>query len=73
MRRKPYTEIGLSRVPCLRCGHPSAQQWQICSLGSKWSGVCTKCDVELNTLVLKYMRIKNWREIIKRYSGKRER
>ncbi|HDY90108.1 MAG TPA: hypothetical protein ENH82_18570 [bacterium] len=68
MRRKPYTELGLSRVPCLRCGKPSTQQWQICSLGNKWAGVCTKCDVALNKLVLKFMRIKNQKQIIKAYA-----
>ena len=67
MRRKPYTERGLYRVPCLRCGSPSTQQWQICSLGNKWAGVCTACDIELNKLVLMFIGIKNWRQIIKKY------
>ena len=69
MRRKPYTKKGLSRVPCLRCGNPSVQQWQICSLGNKWAGVCLKCDVELNKLVLKFMQIKGWPQIIKKYKA----
>ena len=54
MRRKPYTERGLSRVPCYRCGMPSTQQWQICALGNDYKGVCTECDIELNKLVLKF-------------------
>ncbi len=54
MRRKPYTVKGLSRVPCFKCGTPSTQQWQICSLGNEYKGVCTECDLELNKLVLKF-------------------
>ena len=55
MRYKPYTEKGISRVPCERCGKPSSQQWQICAIGNKWAGVCTDCDIELNRLVLEFM------------------
>jgi len=67
MRKKPYTKTGISRVPCLRCGKPSIQQWQICSLDNKYAGVCTECDIELNKLVLKFMRVKERRQIIKKY------
>lgn len=55
MRRKPYTEIGIRRVPCMRCGSPSSRQWQICSLGNQWVGVCSKCDIALNRMVLRFM------------------
>ena len=55
MRCKPYTELGLSRVPCERCGAPSANQWQICATGNKWAGVCVKCDVALNEMVVAFM------------------
>lgn len=54
MRRTPYTKRGIRRVPCLRCGRPSSQQWQICSDGNQWRGVCTDCDVELNRMVAKF-------------------
>ena len=56
-RRIPYTEIGIRRVPCYRCGKPSAQQWQICSLNNEYKGLCLGCDVELNQLVLRFMGI----------------
>lgn len=72
MRRIPYTEKGISRVPCLRCGQPSSQQWQICSLGNKWVGVCSKCDIELNRLVLIFMRIKGCFQIIKKYEDQKK-
>lgn len=67
MRKEPYTEIGISRVPCCRCGKPSTQQWQICSDGNQWRGLCKECDIELNKLVLKFMKFPNWRKILKKY------
>lgn len=54
MRRQPYTAIGIRRVPCLRCGKPSAHQWNICSLPG-YHGICADCDVALNRLVLGFM------------------
>lgn len=53
MRRKPYTERGISRVPCAKCSKPSAYQWRICSF-DRWCGICTKCDIDLNALVAKW-------------------
>ena len=55
MRRKPYTEIGIRRVRCYRCGSRAATQWQICADDSVYRGICLKCDIELNELVLRYM------------------
>jgi hypothetical protein len=55
MRREPYTQRGISRVPCERCGKPSQYQWQICATGNKWCGICLDCDIALNTLVVKFM------------------
>ncbi len=57
MRKNPYTEIGIRRVPCFRCGMPSVQQWQICSLNNEYKGLCVQCDIDLNRIVLKFMRI----------------
>ena len=57
MRKKPYTEIGIKRVPCFRCGKPSSQQWQICALNNEYKGVCNDCDFELNKIVLEFMGI----------------
>ena len=72
MRNQPYTEKGIGRVPCAKCGKSSNQQWQICSLGNKWVGICNKCDVDLNRLVLQFFGIKNRRNIMKRYLEKRK-
>ena len=55
MRTKPYTIRGLNRVPCFKCGRPSSQQWQICSLNNEYKGLCVECDVDLNRTVLEFM------------------
>ena len=57
MRTKPYTEIGIKRVPCFRCGRPSVHQWQVCALYGEYKGLCADCDIELNRLVLNFMGI----------------
>ena len=72
MRRKPYTERGIRRVPCKRCGRPSRQQWQICSLNNAYFGACDNCDVELNRLVLEFFQIPNRKRIIGAYVAEME-
>lgn len=57
MRRKPYTEIGIGRVPCFKCGKPSSRQWQICSLNNEYKGLCRTHDIALNRIVLIFMGI----------------
>lgn len=55
MRRTPYSERGIRRVRCFRCGAPSRFQWQICADGNVFRGLCSECDVALNELVLRWM------------------
>lgn len=55
MRTKPYTERGIRRVPCFRCGEPSVHQWQICSDGNQYRGMCLACDILLNGLILEFL------------------
>ena len=55
MRRTPYTERGIRRIPCARCGAPSSTQWQVCADGNQYRGLCIDCDVALNALVLGWM------------------
>ena len=55
MRRQPYTDRGISRVPCCRCGEPSTQQWSACAIGNKWMALCNDCDVGLNRVALTYV------------------
>lgn len=46
-RTSPYTERGIARVPCVKCGQPSRFQWRICATGS-WHAVCRDHDVDIN-------------------------
>lgn len=66
-RTKPYTAIGISRVPCVRCGQPSTQQWSICSLGNRHCGICTACDIQLQSLVLNFMRVPYKKRLLRKY------
>ncbi len=54
MRKKPYKTKKLHKVPCIKCGAPSTQQWQICSDGNQYRGLCTEHDIELNELVMRW-------------------
>lgn len=67
-RRKPYTAIGIRRVPCARCGQPSVHQWQVCANANRWLGLCLRCDVMLNRLVLCWIGVPNAAMLIKRYA-----
>ena len=70
MRRKPYTERGIRRVPCVRCGKPSRRQWSVCSLGVQYMGICVDCDIQLNRLTLKFMKMSDIESIIRSYKRK---
>lgn len=67
-RKTPYTEQGIKRLPCVRCGKPSVQQWQACSDGL-CRPICVACDVELNRRVLTFMRDPDVDEKIQRYEA----
>jgi hypothetical protein len=53
-RRKPYTEAGIKRLGCARCGKQSQYRWQICSDGNNYRPICLDCDIELNRAVLEF-------------------
>ena len=53
-RRTPYTEIGVRRLKCVRCGAKAEHQWNICSDHS-YRPICIDCDVALNRLVLAWI------------------
>jgi len=71
VRRKPYTEIGIRRLKCIKCGEKAEYQWQICSDGNQYRPLCAKCDIELNEIVLKWAGFNDWKEKIEDY--KREK
>lgn len=54
-RKKPYSEIGIRRLRCARCGSEARYQWQICADDRLFRPLCAKCDVQLNALVLAWV------------------
>ena len=68
-RKKPYTNKGIHRVYCCRCGKLSSQQWQVCSLDNRWFGICNECYILLNEMVLDFMRIQGRKELKRKYRG----
>ncbi len=67
MRTKPYTAIGIKRVPCARCGKPSHAQRNIGSLGKTFHGICKACDTDLNALVLDWLQYPNRHRLLNDY------
>jgi hypothetical protein len=53
-RSEPYTEIGIRRMKCIRCGSPSRFSWAICADGNVHRPLCVSCDVSLNRMVLEW-------------------
>ena len=68
-RKKPYTETGVKRLPCVKCGEPATQQWCACADGL-WRPICTKCDITLNGIVLMFMSDPDVVAKMKRYQEK---
>ena len=55
-RKYEYTDNGIKRLPCARCGvKPSLFQWSFCSDNNLWRPICLKCDIDMNRKLLKYM------------------
>ncbi len=52
-RKEPYTETGIRRLPCVRCGAKARFQWNACADGNLWRPLCGPCDVDLTELVLR--------------------
>lgn len=53
-RHEPYTDVGIRRCKCVRCGAPSVHQWNVCADGNAYRALCLDCDIALNLLVLKW-------------------
>ena len=69
-RREPYTQIGIRRLKCIRCGEQAVHQWQICSLRNRWVPICVDCDISLNATVLEFMEIPDAERILAVYIEK---
>lgn len=54
-RPEPYTQRGIERLPCVRCGQKARFQWNACADGNLWRPLCGPCDVAINELVLRWM------------------
>jgi len=71
-RKKPYTAVGIIRVPCTRCGESSMFQWQVCANKNRYSGVCYKCDIMLNRKTLNFFGFDNVNELMDKYKVRKE-
>ena len=69
-RRKPYTVRGIKRLKCIRCGRPGRFQWAICADGNKQRPLCTRCDIALNALVLRWAKCPNATALMRQYKKK---
>lgn len=70
-RRDPYTRAGIARLRCIRCQlRQAVHQWEICADGNRWRPLCLECDIELNRLVLEFMRHPNARALGDQYEAK---
>lgn len=67
-RTKPYTEIGIRRLKCYRCGAQAEYQWSACADGNIWRPLCARCDVGLNAVALKFMHDPQYDEKMTAYS-----
>jgi hypothetical protein len=71
-RREAYTEIGIRRLKCTRCGARADFQWSACANNNYHLPVCRGCDIELNKLTLEFMNIPNAAELLDSYRRKYE-
>ena len=67
-RKTPYTQRGLSRLKCIRCGARASTQWQVCSGGNTYRPLCRSCDIALNQLVLVWMNHPDAQKLLEKYS-----
>ena len=72
MRRKPYTTIGIKRLPCVRgCGRKGSASWKICADGPQYRALCAVCDVEMNELAMRFVFGNKREEDLKKYREER--
>lgn len=68
-RTRPYTKRGIARLACIRCGRRAHHQWSLpCAAGNRWVPVCVPCDVALNGLAMRFMRVPGWRRLMRAYA-----
>jgi len=67
IRPKPYTESGIKRVKCIRCGNPGHATWSICADLGLYRPLCKECDIALNRLVLEWAGHPDTEALMKKY------
>jgi|SRR5665213_1040902 len=74
LRATPYTEVGISRVKCVRpnCTRPAFAQWQACADGRQYRAMCEVCDVAVNVMALMFLQPPNWLDNLKQYISERQ-
>jgi len=72
-RVAPYTETGILRLPCIRCGEQAEVQWQICSDGNNYRPLCLECDIKLQLVVLKFMKHPAAVQLANEYRDRKEK
>lgn len=68
-RLTPYTDKGIQRVACARCGKPSSAQWNICAIGPQFLPMCKACDIDINRLVLQWIKHPDATKLLAQYKG----
>ena len=72
-RTTPYTQLGIRRIACSRCGtKPSFSSWQVCTDDRVFRPLCRTCDVLLNELVLRWVGDPDTEAKIAAYQSKTE-
>lgn len=70
VRTKAYTDAQLYKMKCVRCDKPAEFQWSSCADDNVWRPLCGQCDLELNSLVMRWYGFSDWRKKIVRYARK---
>lgn len=66
-RTKPYTANGIKRLKCCRCGESAFSQWNICADSGAYRPLCIQCDLELNVLVMAWIKHPDAKKLLKKY------
>lgn len=69
-KKSPYKEDEISKNKCIRCEGQAKYQRQICSDDNNYRPICASCDIELNKLVLNFMKHPNKDSLSDDYKNK---
>ena len=62
------TVAEVRRRGCVRCHRRAEAVWQACADENRERPICGRCDLELNVLVLRWMRDPRWKQKVQRYA-----